>query len=58
MHPKQSADSATTVRVSESTHRKLKEIKPSAITFDAFIRSLLAEVESADHDVAFERADS
>jgi hypothetical protein len=58
MHPKQSPDSATTVRVSESTHRKLKDIKPSAITFDAFIRSLLDEIESANHDVAFERANS
>lgn len=58
MHPKQSADSATTVRVSESTHGKLKDIKPSAITFDAFIRSLLDEIESANHDVTFERANS
>ena len=58
MAAEQPAHSDTTVRVKRSTHRELKEIKPSAITFDAFIRSLLDEIESANHDVAFEQADS
>jgi hypothetical protein len=58
MAQEQSTDPDTTVRVKESTHRKLKQIKPTDISFDQFINSLLNQIESADHTVVFERAES
>ena len=57
-HPDQSADSDTTIRLKETTHRQLKRTKPDAITFDHFIKSLLSEIETIDYSISIEQNDS
>ena len=57
-HPNDSADTDTTIRLKETTHRQLKRTKPDAITFDHFIKSLLSEIETVDFSIAIEQSDS
>ena len=57
-HPNDSADTDTTIRLKETTHRQLKRTKPDAITFDHFITSLLSEIETVDYNIAIEQSDS
>ena len=59
MHPtEQATDADTTIRLKETTHRDLKQLKPESITFDQLINMLLNEIETVDYKIAIEQSDS
>ena len=50
--------SHTTIRLTTTTHDRLKRIKPDVMTYDDFVDELLHEFESVNLTIEFEAGDT
>lgn len=48
----------TTIRLHKTTHERLKNLKPEALTYDELISELIDEFENVRYNIEFEHNDS